>query len=72
MGKGCHGKKEAGTSFYINGYTLKTKYKNLTIIVIIIIIIIFSLLTQKKPSKINFILDFLIFNFAFGQNFTSF
>jgi hypothetical protein len=48
-GKGCHGKKETGTSFYIYGYTLKTKYKNL--IIIIIIIIIFSLLTKKQPPK---------------------
>jgi hypothetical protein len=48
-------KRKQGTSFYIYGYTLKTKYKNLTIstiIIIIIIITIFSLLTKMIFQKI--------------------
>jgi hypothetical protein len=73
MGKGCCGKKEGrrylASIFY--GYTLKTKYKNPTII---IIIIIFSLLTKKKknPPKSFHSQFFLFKNFSFGQNFTLF
>jgi len=65
------GRRYLASIFY--GYTIKTKYKNPTII-IIIIIIIFSLLTQKKkPLQNHFILNFFYFKkFPFGQNFTFF
>ncbi len=56
--------------FFLVSYSLKTKYKNPTIIIILIlIIIIFSLLTKKKILQNHFILDFLIFDFSFLAKF---